>query len=140
MFSTVYFEKIAPHIQNQTNDQTTEMPTVPTLPSETEEESSTNEPSEHTLDDNDNDNDKENQEYQDEQVNNKKSFWNLYGLIPKLNIFSQKTTDSDDHSGSKPTTDNSKYDAETQKLIEGKFYFFIIFPSFISSFIYCLFY
>ena len=128
VFSTVYYEKIAPHIQNQTTAQTTtESPTVPTLPSETDEETSTNEPSEHTIDDNDNDNDndKYNHEYQEEQVNNKKnSFWNLYGLIPKLNIFSQKTTDTDDHTDPKPTTDNSKYDAETQQLIEGKSYFF----------------
>ena len=58
----------------------------------------------------------------DEQVNNKNSFWNLYGLIPKINIFSQKTTTEESNTDSKPTADNSKYDAETQKLIEGKLF------------------
>ena len=68
--------------------------------------------------DHDHDHDHENHELHDDQVsNNKNSIWNLYGLFSKLNFFSKK---SSNEGNSDKSSDNSVYDAETQKLIEGK--------------------
>lgn len=93
------------------------MPPVPTAASETNTEEPIEPTEESNIDHNDSEDNHDNNEYQDEQVNKKNSFWNLYGIFSKLNFFKKSATD--DHSDKQ--SDNSKYNEETQNLIEGIF-------------------